>query len=65
MTIRSLDTSLETKRDIQLVGLLSSSPVRPNGMILRAGKKKENMEDLASSDPLTQGAVYQQSLICK
>merc|ERR1719206_43372 len=41
MTIRSLDTSLETKRDIQLVGLLSSSPVRPNGMILRAGRKKK------------------------
>merc|ERR1719233_407060 len=61
----SLDTSLETKREIQLVGLHSSSPVRPIGMIRRVGQRKENMEDLASSDPPTQGAVYQPSLICK
>merc|ERR1719250_218667 len=44
----SLDISLGTKREIQLVGLHSSFPVRLDGMILKVGQKKENTEDLVS-----------------
>merc|ERR1719308_336542 len=39
----SLDISLGTKREIQLVGLHSSLPVRLHGTILKVGQKKKKI----------------------